>query len=1509
MASPGDQSFSAGSVSLSIRPDLRKFPSELRTELAKQKTPTVPVDLFPQFGKFKTDLRAGIKGLKTPTVAIDVKPNTKSFGRNLRTEINAMPRQQVLVDVMPNMTGFRGRLGAEVRGVNTPTVRVGVDLDFGVARAQMAAFRATHHTLHMNVDIDITGALARIAALQAASAGLNVTANAVGSIGASAAGMASPVGIATAALAGLAAVTLIPLAASASQALGVLALLPAAGAAATAGLGALIVGGSGVAGAFSAMGDASSSAGESVEDSARRQQDALDSVADAQQRVTDSQRDATLAVQRASDAQQDLNDARKDAKNAIDDMNLSLKQGQLSEEAAVLSVFRARQRLAEAQADPKSSQLDIAEASLGVRQAEQSVTEVRVRNSQKRDEARGVNAKGVEGSDQVVSATRNLAEAQFGVISAQRDTATATRDLAKAQQDAARSLTDAAGGADKLAEALAKLSPNARDFVLKMQALGPEWSELRRAVQDNLFAGLGDSITTLANAQLPTLQTGLSGIADVINKNLRGALEGLSTESAKSDFALIFENSRIAIDNLLGGLRNLGGAFLDITAVGSEFLPELTGEDGFLGWTERFANKIKEMRESGDLKDFIQGAIDKFGELWDIGGQIVELIGNIFNPSKETGDGMLTSISDTLKKWNEILGSPEGQKEMKDFFQKVKDTWSEIAAIVSGIASVISTVTSIGKSLGLGGNGDADRPENVSTDGQGLDHKNGFFPGVKDGSFGDKLLDGDWLGSIGQVPKVGAQMAEPLGMLVAPGLTNRIKGDLGIVSDAFTNMKDIAGDAFASFPEKFSSFRDGVTGIASDALDFITNGAGFSWQGLGNTVGNVIDSLTGGAFTRFKDGATGVASHIQSLSAPIANVWYGILDTIKAVIGAIGRQFQKIPSIDLPFGISTKGIKELGDSLVAFSSSSSNVGMTGGTQIGKSGPVSTRAAGGPIVGAGTATSDSIPALLSNGEHVLTADEVQAAGGQGAVYRLREAIRNGTVGRFASGGAAVSNARSYIDSVVGTPYQLGGLDCSMFASGVYQALTGGNTGQRAFDTTKFATAASAAAMGFQPGLFGSFQVGVNPLPGASGHMAFSLDGVPGESGGSHGDVAFGSGSGAIGADDSSFPLQYSLPGALFAPPQSDADSATPAVDYNYGVTPLEGGNYSPTGTYVGPATGLGGTSAADAPSVPTLSEIGGKIGTAIGAGLPQLLGLEGTFFDDPANSTVGRAYSIFSAPRVAPGDPFAQRPTGDAGAGSQLSTPGGNPNPTPPTDVTNPDPAGVGRGADAYDPSQGAVQWQPEVLLGLNRTGQSVGALAATLQQISYESGGNPTITQGVKDVNSGGNEAVGLLQVIPNTFAAMRDPALPNDRTNPLANIVAGINWVVSRWGGIEERWPTRGGYALGGPVVGPGTGTSDSIPTRLSNGEFVMRANAVTPETLPILQAMNSGQSWAAAAAANAQQFRRQPAMAGASSSQRSEDWSINMGDVYTRDESELENRIDRMQHRRFRSYTGGLR
>lgn len=48
-------------------------------------------------------------------------------------------------------------------------------------------------------------------------------------------------------------------------------------------------------------------------------------------------------------------------------------------------------------------------------------------------------------------------------------------------------------------------------------------------------------------------------------------------------------------------------------------------------------------------------------------------------------------------------------------------------------------------------------------------------------------------------------------------------------------------------------------------------------------------------------------------------------------------------------------------------------------------------------------------------------------------------------------------------------------------------------------------------------------------------------------------------------------------------------------------------------------------------------------------------------------------------------------------------------------------------------------------------------------------------------------------------------------------------------------------GYAAGGPVRGPGGTKTDSIPARISRGEFVVNA-AATRRNLPLLEAINSG-------------------------------------------------------------------
>lgn len=59
-------------------------------------------------------------------------------------------------------------------------------------------------------------------------------------------------------------------------------------------------------------------------------------------------------------------------------------------------------------------------------------------------------------------------------------------------------------------------------------------------------------------------------------------------------------------------------------------------------------------------------------------------------------------------------------------------------------------------------------------------------------------------------------------------------------------------------------------------------------------------------------------------------------------------------------------------------------------------------------------------------------------------------------------------------------------------------------------------------------------------------------------------------------------------------------------------------------------------------------------------------------------------------------------------------------------------------------------------------------------------------------------------------------------------------------WYTLQDPGPAPTGFATGGHVRGPGSGTSDSILARLSNGEYVMRAAAVKQYGTTLLDRMN---------------------------------------------------------------------
>lgn len=130
--------------------------------------------------------------------------------------------------------------------------------------------------------------------------------------------------------------------------------------------------------------------------------------------------------------------------------------------------------------------------------------------------------------------------------------------------------------------------------------------------------------------------------------------------------------------------------------------------------------------------------------------------------------------------------------------------------------------------------------------------------------------------------------------------------------------------------------------------------------------------------------------------------------------------------------------------------------------------------------------------------------------------------------------------------------------------------------------------------------------------------------------------------------------------------------------------------------------------------------------------------------------------------------------------------------------------------------------------------QTAGDLAGALAGLAEEAGASAPVVA-----------VLGMAQAIASMGAALSKAFSTGNIWEGIAasiTAIATITSVISQMKSLNSTAAEEGAkyhYARGGLVTGPGTGTSDSIPARLSNGEAVMTARAVV-DWGPVLSMMN---------------------------------------------------------------------
>lgn len=441
--------------------------------------------------------------------------------------------------------------------------------------------------------------------------------------------------------------------------------------------------------------DAQRSLRDARQAQARAARNAAENIGTAERRIVDSQRESVQA-------QRELSQAREEARKNIRDLQGQLEDLALSEERAGLSLEEARANLIRTLNDPESSDLERRSAELAVREAEARLKEIRSQSVDASKELNDAQRKGVEGSNEVVAAKLREADAQRTVVEAQKDlgqtiidSSEAQRDaaegvqkaienLADAQEDAAGSAGSGAAASQEFADAMKKLTPEGRAFVKQLLSMQPLLDKLRATAERGILPGVTAALRSSVSL-FPIFNKGVEETGKALGDTAKAGGELISSGPFRRDFATIFKENadltrifgRVTL-NLADALRNLTISAIPLV----RFLAQVTE-----GWSQTIRVQAEAGRESGRTAAFFEKTRITLVKLGQIFGNLIRGVVGFGRAAFDTGQSFLDTFVTASDKFANFTNSADGQNKIKKYFDDIRPALQEIGKLVGAVAA------------------------------------------------------------------------------------------------------------------------------------------------------------------------------------------------------------------------------------------------------------------------------------------------------------------------------------------------------------------------------------------------------------------------------------------------------------------------------------------------------------------------------------------------------------------------------------------------------------------------------------------------------------------------------------------------------------------------------------------------------------------------------------------------------------------------------------------------------
>jgi hypothetical protein len=446
-----------------------------------------------------------------------------------------------------------------------------------------------------------------------------------------------------------------------------------------------------------------------AEDSKQRILDTQTAVKNARTEATQSQtrdyravRDALKAYDKASTKSSEIENqvtkAREKAVQTVIDLQRAVANATLDRKQAEIEYKKALQAFMSGSTDTSESKDAVYELEVALEAARQKVSDTKADEKKLKSERDAATKAGVEGADEVVAAKEAQSDATNDLIAAEENLAyarseqaanveknqgaiaNAVRDASRAERDAVDARLNGIEAITKAEEAAYNLSVQRTDTQSRMEdalkgltaegkkaayaflSVRDKMGAVRDIAQTNFFAGFTDPMVNMVDNLLPQLRTGVGAIAKTLGEGFGTFFNSATAKLKNGDLDTILQNFSKALEHMNRSIEPLVGAFVDLTAVGSEVLIPLS--DGFAKWAQEFKEFIAVARADGSLKSWMEAGIQGVKELANVFKGAYRIVMAIDEAAKRVGGLTMLSLGENLNKAADKMLGKEFQDTM-----------------------------------------------------------------------------------------------------------------------------------------------------------------------------------------------------------------------------------------------------------------------------------------------------------------------------------------------------------------------------------------------------------------------------------------------------------------------------------------------------------------------------------------------------------------------------------------------------------------------------------------------------------------------------------------------------------------------------------------------------------------------------------------------------------------------------------------------------------------------------